>query len=161
MNRTLTQQAQTGRIERQCFGTKWAICLTQFSTPPAIAGIPSPDRRPGVRRTAPDWGRSEKIEKYPQVWPLRSAGAILAGLQFSIMATRPELTIGYDLHARPSSARCSVCGASMPPIENKALTSAERVRRFAAHFNLHVQQVHPHDYEIQTASPWTPPPHIK
>jgi hypothetical protein len=32
-NRTLTQQAQTGGIERQRFGTKWAICLTRFSVP--------------------------------------------------------------------------------------------------------------------------------
>jgi len=32
-NRTLTQQAQTGGIERQRSATEWAICLTRFSVP--------------------------------------------------------------------------------------------------------------------------------
>jgi hypothetical protein len=46
-NRTLTQQAQTGGIERQRFGTKWAICLTRFSVPLR--------RRTTARKTCCPW----------------------------------------------------------------------------------------------------------
>jgi hypothetical protein len=68
------------------------------------------------------------------------------------MGIRPELTIGYDANVHPSSATCSLCGARMPSNHTQALSSAESIRRFAAQFDLHVQQKHHAEYKICWAS---------
>jgi hypothetical protein len=67
------------------------------------------------------------------------------------MGRKPELTIGYDANVHPTSAMCSVCGAWMPNSQSQALSSAESIRRFAAQFDLHVQQKHCAEYEIRVA----------